>query len=56
MPSLREASLSETLTRTPTAGVAIAKYNIQDAVVRLIYKLRSEQMDLLGHLEKPTKT
>ncbi|QLE40024.1 exonuclease SbcCD subunit D [Nostoc sp. C052] len=26
---------------------AIAKYNIQDAVVRLIYKLRSEQMDLI---------
>ncbi|MDZ8031398.1 exonuclease SbcCD subunit D [Nostoc sp. DedSLP04] len=26
---------------------AIAKYDIQDAVVRLIYKLRSEQMDLI---------
>jgi len=26
---------------------AIAKYNIQDAVVRLIYKLHSEQMDLI---------
>ncbi|RCJ33067.1 exonuclease sbcCD subunit D [Nostoc punctiforme NIES-2108] len=26
---------------------AIAKYNIEDAVVRLIYKLRSEQMDLI---------
>lgn len=26
---------------------AIAKYNIQDVVVRLIYKLRSEQMDLI---------
>ncbi|MEH2086743.1 exonuclease SbcCD subunit D [Nostoc sp.] len=26
---------------------AIAKYNIQDAVVRLIYKLRSEQIDLI---------
>jgi exonuclease SbcD len=26
---------------------AITKYNIQDAVVRLIYKLRSEQMDLI---------
>ncbi|MCC5610496.1 exonuclease SbcCD subunit D [Nostoc sp. CHAB 5834] len=27
---------------------AIAKYDIQDAVVRLIYKLRSEQMDLIN--------
>ncbi|WP_414552107.1 exonuclease subunit SbcD [Anabaena sp. CCY 0017] len=26
---------------------AIAKYNIEDAVVRLIYKLRSEQMDII---------
>jgi exonuclease SbcD len=26
---------------------AIAKYNIEDAVVRLIYKLRSEQMDMI---------
>jgi DNA repair protein SbcD/Mre11 len=26
---------------------AISKYNIQDAVVRLIYKLRSEQLDLI---------
>jgi DNA repair protein SbcD/Mre11 len=26
---------------------AIAKYDIEDAVVRLIYKLRSEQMDLI---------
>ncbi|MEH2256364.1 exonuclease SbcCD subunit D [Nostoc sp.] len=26
---------------------AIAKYDIQDAVVRIIYKLRSEQMDLI---------
>ncbi|MEH2151398.1 exonuclease SbcCD subunit D [Nostoc sp.] len=26
---------------------AITKYNIEDAVVRLIYKLRSEQMDLI---------
>ncbi len=26
---------------------AIAKYNIQDAVVRLIYKLRSEQIDVI---------
>ncbi|WP_016951540.1 exonuclease subunit SbcD [Anabaena sp. PCC 7108] len=28
---------------------AIAKYNIQDAVVRLIYKLRSEQLDLIDN-------
>lgn len=28
---------------------AIAKYNLQDAVVRLIYKLRSEQLDLIDN-------
>jgi len=28
---------------------AIAKQNIQDAVVRLIYKLRSEQLDLIDN-------
>jgi DNA repair protein SbcD/Mre11 len=28
---------------------AIAKYDIQDAVVRLIYKLRSEQLDLIDN-------
>ncbi|MEA5553777.1 exonuclease SbcCD subunit D [Anabaena cylindrica UHCC 0172] len=28
---------------------AIAKYNIQDTVVRLIYKLRSEQLDLIDN-------
>ncbi|WP_071190813.1 exonuclease SbcCD subunit D [Trichormus sp. NMC-1] len=28
---------------------AIAKYNIEDAVVRLIYKLRSEQLDLIDN-------
>ena len=28
---------------------AIAKYNIEDAVVRLIYKLRSEQMDIIDN-------
>jgi DNA repair protein SbcD/Mre11 len=28
---------------------AIAKYDIQDAVVRLIYKLRSEQMDIIDN-------
>ncbi|HLO84611.1 MAG TPA: exonuclease SbcCD subunit D [Nostocaceae cyanobacterium] len=28
---------------------AIAKHNIQDAVVRLIYKLRSEQLDLIDN-------
>lgn len=33
----------------PQAGIlkAIAKHDIQDAVVRLIYKLRSEQMDVI---------
>jgi exonuclease SbcD len=33
----------------PQAAIAgaIAKHNIQDAVVRLIYKLRSEQLDLI---------
>ncbi|MDJ0676368.1 MAG: exonuclease SbcCD subunit D [Calothrix sp. MO_167.B42] len=33
----------------PQAAIikAIAKYNIEDAVVRLIYKIRSEQLDLI---------
>ncbi len=35
----------------PQAAImkAIAKYNIEDAVVRLIYKLRSEQLDLIDN-------
>ncbi|BAT53593.1 hypothetical protein NOS3756_25540 [Nostoc sp. NIES-3756] len=35
----------------PQAAIvkAIAKYDIQDAVVRLIYKLRSEQMDVIDN-------
>lgn len=35
----------------PQTGIinAIAKYNIEDAVVRLIYKLRSEQLDLIDN-------
>ena len=34
---------------TPQAAIlkAIAKYNIEDAVVRLVYKIRSEQLDLI---------
>ncbi|KAF3887675.1 MULTISPECIES: exonuclease subunit SbcD [Nostocales] len=37
----------------PQAAIvkAIAKHNIQDAVVRLIYKLRSEQLDLIDTSE-----
>ncbi len=35
----------------PQAAImkAIAKHNIQDAVIRLIYKLRSEQLDLIDN-------
>ncbi|RAM50777.1 MAG: exonuclease sbcCD subunit D [Hapalosiphonaceae cyanobacterium JJU2] len=35
----------------PQAAImkAIAKYNINDAVIRLIYKLRSEQLDLIDN-------
>jgi len=35
----------------PQAAImkAIAKYNIEDAVIRLIYKLRSEQLDLIDN-------
>ncbi|MHC5933056.1 exonuclease subunit SbcD [Nostoc sp.] len=42
-----EADVSKTDDPQAVLMKAIAKYDIQDAVVRLIYKLRSEQMDLI---------
>ncbi len=42
-----EVDLSKVEDPQTAIAKAIAKHNIQDAVVRLIYKLRSEQLDLI---------
>jgi exonuclease SbcD len=49
--SFRTIEVDVSKTEDPQAAIAshIAKHNIQDAVVRLIYKLRSEQLDLIDN-------
>ncbi|MDJ0734394.1 MAG: exonuclease SbcCD subunit D [Nostocaceae cyanobacterium] len=51
--SFRTIEVDVSKAEDPQAAIikAIAKHNIEDVVVRLIYKLRSEQLDLIDNAE-----